>query len=99
VEALYAPLGCRIVVYGHIHHAFVRRLPRLTVANSGSLSFSYDGDPRAAYILIDGDDAVVRRVEFDVEDELRRLSAMRYPDAEWLARIYRTAAPVDPPEN
>ena len=49
LESFYGLLGCRAVVYGHIHHAFVRQLSRFTVANSGSLSFSYDGDPRAAY--------------------------------------------------
>ena len=87
LESVYGPLGFRVVVYGHIHHAFVRRLSKFTVANSGSLSFSYDGDPRAAYVVIDGDEVVVHRVEHDVEEELRLLSAAHYPDADWLAQI------------
>ena len=45
---VYGGLGTRVVVYGHIHVSFVRRLPSLTIANSGSVSMSYDGDPRAA---------------------------------------------------
>src|SRR5262245_39885875 len=37
LEGFYGPVGTRVVVYGHIHHAFVRRLSRFTVANTGSL--------------------------------------------------------------
>jgi putative phosphoesterase len=99
LEGVYGPLLCRAVVYGHIHHAFVRRLSKFTVANSGSLSFSYDGDPRAAYVLIDGDEIIIRRVEYDVEEEIRWLCAVHYPDADWLAQIYRAAAPIPPPTD
>jgi putative phosphoesterase len=99
LEGFYGPLQCRAVVYGHIHHAFVRRLSKFTVANSGSLSFSYDGDPRAAYVLIDGDEIIIRRVEYDVEEEIRWLCAVHYPDADWLAQIYRAAAPILPPTD
>ncbi len=99
LEASYGTLGCPVVVYGHIHHAFVRRLSRFTVANSGSLSFSYDGDPRAAYILIDGDKIVIRRVEYDVEKEIRCLADAHYPDADWLGQIYRAARPIPPPTD
>jgi putative phosphoesterase len=97
LEVFFGPLGVDAVVYGHIHHSFVRRLPEFTVANSGSLSFSYDGDPRAAYILIDGQHIVIRRVEYDIEEEISRLSAVHYPDADWLAQIYRAARPIAPP--
>lgn len=99
LEGLYGPLECRAVVYGHIHHAFVRRLSKFTVANSGSLSFSYDGDPRAAYVLIDGEEIMIRRVEYDVEEEIRCLSAAHYPDADWLAQIYRAAMAIAAPTD
>ena len=36
----YGPLASRRVVYGHIHRAFVRRLPSFLLANSGSVSLS-----------------------------------------------------------
>jgi predicted phosphodiesterase len=97
LERTYGPLGSLLVVYGHIHHPFVRKLPAFTVANSGSVSFSYDGDRRASYLLIDHEAIVIRRVEYDVEDEITRLIESRYPDAEWLAQIFRTATPIPPP--
>ena len=98
-EAVYGPLGSGTVVYGHIHYPFVRRLSSFTVANSGSLSFSYDGDPRAAYVLIDEGEIVIRRVEYDVEEEIRWLADAHYPDADWIAQIYRAAAPIAPPSE
>src|SRR4029077_13150298 len=45
-QGTYASLGARIVVYGHIHCSYVRRLHGMTVANAGSVSQSYDGDRR-----------------------------------------------------
>jgi len=45
--ATYGPLSRPVVVYGHIHVPFVRKLGGLTVANSGSVGQSHDGDPRA----------------------------------------------------
>jgi hypothetical protein len=47
--------------------------------------------------VIDGDDIVIRRVEHDVEEEIRWLSTVHYPDAEWIGQIYRAAAPIPPP--
>jgi putative phosphoesterase len=55
LERTYGWLGSPSVVYGHIHQPYVRRLSSCTVANSGSVSLSFDGDPRAAYALVDDD--------------------------------------------
>ena len=86
----YAPLGCRIVVYGHIHRPFVRAMPGLTVANSGSVGMPFDGDPRASYLVIDDGVAAVRRVEYDVESEIKQLMASNYPGAASIAETLRT---------
>jgi putative phosphoesterase len=90
----YGPLGTRRVVYGHIHRPYVRQLRSLTVANSGSVSLSYDGDTRAAYALVDDDSITIRRVEYDIESEVRALFEMRCPDNAWIAERLRTAAAV-----
>jgi hypothetical protein len=49
--------------YGHIHQPFVRYMAGLTVINAGSVSQSFDGAPRASYLLIDKGTPTVRRVE------------------------------------
>ena len=96
---VYGGLGTRVVVYGHIHVSFVRRLPSLTIANSGSVSMSYDGDPRAAYAVIDDGQVTIRRVEYDVEKEIARLKATPYPEADWMAEIFRQARYVPMPDR
>jgi putative phosphoesterase len=87
LRSTYASLRAPIVVYGHIHVPYIRRLPGMTVANTGSVSQSYDGDRRASYLLIDGETITIRRVEYDVESEAEELLRSGLPHAEWLARI------------
>jgi putative phosphoesterase len=92
----YQPLGTAQVVYGHIHHPYVRRLPAFTIANSGSVSLSYDGDPRAAYALVDDDQITIRRVEYDIEREVAALVDAAFPDAAWIGEMLRKGAFVMP---
>jgi putative phosphoesterase len=83
----YASLRVQIVVYGHIHRPYIRRLPGMKVANTGSVSQSYDGDRRASYMVIDGEGITIRRVEYDVESEAKELLRSGLPHADWLSRI------------
>ncbi|MGB6691261.1 MAG: metallophosphoesterase family protein [Terracidiphilus sp.] len=91
-EAVYGPLGKAIAAYGHIHRAFVRRLPEMTVVNTGSVSLSYDGDPRAAYLLLDDSEPQARRVEYNVDTELKLLSQCGMPHADWVAKSLVSAS-------
>jgi putative phosphoesterase len=93
----YAELNVPVVIYGHIHVAYVRRMPGMIVANAGSVSQSYDGDRRAAYAVIDEKDVMIRRVEYDVESEAKELLLSGLPHAEWLSRIL-LAGKYCPPE-
>lgn len=93
----YDSLGTPMVVYGHIHHPYIRRLAGLTVANAGSVSQSYDGDTRASFLVIDGEELTIRRVEYDVEGEAADLVRSGIPHACWMARILR-AGKYCPPE-
>jgi diadenosine tetraphosphatase ApaH/serine/threonine PP2A family protein phosphatase len=86
----YGPLGTPRVVYGHIHVPFVRPLLTLTVANSGSVGLPYDGDPRAAYLLLDDNEVAIRRVEYNIEREVAELASRKLPHADWLAAMLRT---------
>jgi putative phosphoesterase len=97
LAALYGSLGCSRVVHGHIHRSYVRQLDAFTVANAGSVSLPYDGDPRAAYAVVDDDAITIRRVEYDIEREVRALFEARHPDAPWIAAMLRTGAYVPPP--
>ncbi len=96
LESVYSPLGQSIVIYGHIHHPYIRAVSGMTVANTGSVSLSYDGDRRAAYLLLDDSKPSIRRVEYDVEQEIRAFSASGFPHAAWVAKMLRAATPQLP---
>ena len=85
--SVYGPLGKPIVVYGHIHRSYIRNMSGMMVANTGSVSLSYDGDRRAAYLLLDDSTPTIRRVEYDVDKELKALSSCGLPHSDWVAKI------------
>jgi putative phosphoesterase len=80
-ESVYNSLGAPTVVYGHIHKPFVRRIAEMTVANAGSVSLSFDGNWRAAYLLIDDDRPEIRRVEYDLDREMKAIAQSSIPYA------------------
>jgi len=92
LESTYLPLGQAIAVYGHIHQPFVRGVRGLTVINTGSVSQSFDGDPRASYLLLDDSKPTIRRVEYDVGREIKALSDCGMPRTDWIARTLRSAS-------
>jgi predicted phosphodiesterase len=96
LEAVYSPLGREMVIYGHIHRSFVRRVSNMLVINTGSVSLSYDGDRRAAYLLLDDSEAMIRRVEYDVEKEIKSLAGCGLPRFEWVAKTLETGRPQMP---
>lgn len=87
LDNIYAPLGRPVAVYAHIHCPFVRRLDHITLANTGSVGLPYDGDPRAAYLLLDGAEPVIRRVDYDIHRETQALKLSGLPHAEWIASL------------
>jgi putative phosphoesterase len=87
LRSTYMSLRVAIVVYGHIHRPYIRRLQDIIIANTGSVSQSYDGDRRASYLVMDGETITIRRVEYDVENEAKELLRSGLPHADWLSRI------------
>ncbi len=96
LEKVYLPLGTQVAVYAHIHRSYVRTLTSMTVVNTGSVSLSHDGDQRASYLLLDDSKPMIRRVEYDVDAELKVLADCGLPHADWIARILESARPVMP---
>jgi predicted phosphodiesterase len=99
LESVYSPLGQPIAIYAHIHRSYIRSIRSVSgmiVANSGSVSLSYDGDRRAAYLLLNESKPAIRRVEYDVDRELKALSGCGLPHADWVAKILDSACPQMP---
>jgi len=98
-----------LLVVGHTHLQMRRDLQRpdggtTTVVNPGSVGLPFDGDPRAAYGLVDDDGEVhLRRVAYDVERTVAEQAA-RWGDAAWaraVASTYPTGVPasIAPPTS
>jgi putative phosphoesterase len=99
LEETFGPLGTAIAVYAHIHRPYVRYLPNLTVANTGSVGRPLDGDTRASYLLVENGEPKTRRVAYDLECELAYLAASGFPVAEAEIEARRRAAPPRRPEG
>src|ERR1700758_335567 len=98
LEAVYGVLRRSMVIFGHTHRSSIRRMKgdlKLLI-NAGSVGLSYDGDPRASYVLLDEGRPEIRRVKYDVERELKALTACGLPGAAWMAKMLRTSSPQMP---
>lgn len=98
LETIYGSLGQPIVVFGHTHRPLIRSVAgklKLLI-NAGSVGLPYDGDPRASYLILDGSAASIRRVEYDLDKELKVLALCGLPGAEWTAKMLRTSSPQMP---
>lgn len=96
LEKTFAPLGRAMVIYGHIHHPYVRGVSGMTVVNLGSVGLPYDGDRRASYVLLDDAEPTVRRVEYDIDCEIKALLESGMPHADWTAKMLESGRPQIP---
>lgn len=64
---------------GHTHRPFMRKVGKLTVINPGSLGMPIDGDPRACYAVWEDGEVSLKRLKYDVERAVKRLSDSGLP--------------------
>lgn len=62
-----------IVCVGHTHIQFHLQLAKCQVLNPGSVGQPRDGDPRAAYAIIENGKVQLKRVEYDIEATIEQL--------------------------
>ena len=65
-----------IVCVGHSHMQFNLHVDGTVVLNPGSVGLPRDGDPRAAYAIIDDYRIELKRVPYPVEQTIARIEAM-----------------------
>lgn len=90
--------GCDILVYGHIHTPFVRRINRRWLINSGSVGNPIDGDARASYVVLSYEDGglhiQLRRVPYDVHQVGAIAKERGFPNAKEYADAIRAGQPM-----
>ncbi len=72
-----------ILLMGHTHVPFATRINGTLVANPGSVGQPRDGDPKAAYALLDLDALEIehRRTTYDIDRVADRITSEGLPDA------------------
>jgi putative phosphoesterase len=82
-ERIAAGADCDVLVFGHTHQPWVREYGGVLFVNCGSVGKPKDGDPRAAFALLELDEgrvaARIERVEYDAEAVARELSGAGLP--------------------
>jgi putative phosphoesterase len=84
LRAILADAGAPLVVCGHTHHQFDRRLDGVRVVNAGSVGMPYEGRAGAYWALF-GPEVEHRRSEYDLEAAIAAIRASDYPEPEELA--------------
>jgi len=77
---LFEPLQVAVVVCGHTHMQFDRRVGRTRVVNAGSVGAPF-GEPGAYWLLL-GPDVELRRTPYDFARAAERIRGTEYPQAE-----------------
>jgi predicted phosphodiesterase len=73
------PDGFTRLFVGHTHVQAVIRVASKTFCNPGSVGQPRDGDPRAAYALLDGEQIISRRVTYDITKTQHAMIAAGFP--------------------
>ena len=68
-----------VVCVGHSHVQFNLMVDGVVVLNPGSVGQPRDGDPRAAYAIIDENKIELKRVEYPIEETVARIEASPMP--------------------
>jgi putative phosphoesterase len=81
-----------VICVGHTHQAYVLEVGSKLVVNPGSIGLPRDGDPRAAYAVLEDREVELKRVEYPVEDTVRTIqeSSLADLDKQLLAEVFRT---------
>jgi putative phosphoesterase len=69
-----------IVLVGHSHMQFNLDVDGVVVVNPGSVGQPRDGDPRAAYAVIEGGKIELKRVTYPIEETVAQVEASLLPE-------------------
>ena len=80
VAPAFQGVTASVVVCGHTHMQFDRRVGQVRVVNAGSVGMPF-GEPGAYWLLL-GSDVQLRRTAYDLTTAAERIRATRYPQAD-----------------
>jgi putative phosphoesterase len=87
LDPMLAGVSEEVVVCGHTHVQYDRRVGDTRLVNAGSVGMPYEHEPGAYWALL-GPDVALRRTPYDLEEAVARVAASGHPDAEAWGREY-----------
>jgi predicted phosphodiesterase len=89
-------LDVDVVCIGHTHHPYTLTVGGTRIVNPGSVGQPRDGDPRASYAVMEGDQVELKRVEYPIEQTQAVILASTLPsrDKEMLCEVFRRGGSV-----
>jgi putative phosphoesterase len=83
-ERIAAGADCDLLVFGHTHKPWIHTYGGVLFVNCGSVGKPKDGDPRAAFAVLELDEAgmvraSIERVRYDAEGVAREVAAAGLP--------------------
>jgi predicted phosphodiesterase len=92
---MFAETGADVLLHGHIHHAYLRRIGDRVIGCVGSVGMPFDSDPRPCFLIASDDGTGWKldhqRVTYDNEAYIADLLQSNMPHAEEPAHRIRTA--------
>jgi len=94
-ERIAAGADCDVLVFGHTHKPWIHSYGGVLFVNCGAVGKPKDGDPRAAFAVLQADDAGgvrarIERVSYDAERVAREVAAAGLP-AEYAEKLVLAA--------
>ncbi len=81
VEPILSGVDSELIVCGHTHVQFDRRVGERRLVNAGSVGMPYEGRPGAFWALL-GPDVAFRRTDYDFESAAAEIRAVGWPEAD-----------------
>lgn len=96
-EARLKGIDADFILVGHTHLPFALQLDGAMVINPGSVGQPRDGDPRAAYAIIENGKVELRRVKYDIDATLKHMrdSGIDAETLELATAVLRTGGRFD----
>lgn len=91
---VFAGVNVPVVICGHTHMQFDRKVGRVRVVNAGSVGMPF-AQPPGAYWLLLGPGIELRHTVYDFTKAAERIRATTYPQAEDLAVCYVLHPPLE----
>jgi putative phosphoesterase len=87
-----ADVDADVICVGHTHHPYVLEVGDKLVINPGSVGQPRDGDPRAAYAIIENQRVELKRAAYPVETTVESIleSSLPEPAKALLAEVFRS---------